>query len=320
MNGRYQDRLYASDRLIAESGWRSNLIVDSAAEVLASLLARDRGAGTGLWWAVGAGDPAWDAALPEPDPATRALVAPTTRVEILPAQMRYLDGSGQPSAKVTPTLEIAAVFPNLRGKAPLVLREFGLQWAVDGSRGGTLLNYVAHAALSVPAMGRLERTLRISFQNLTRVVSPRASLDWLDVPNIPFARRPALLLDGMGATRYAALTRSRVASTLGELAASSLDDLVRKVPDRTNPWATLRARARLLLRLISEDLSATSGARATLLSDLASPSSPTVITTRALGSAAERRVSEQVSAIYSLLDHANTTVAGLTLGGLFEAA
>ncbi len=133
------------------------MIVSRALDLIAGLLANRQGLRGILYWAVGTGDPAWDAAPPAIDPATTELQAEIYRKRLDPSQMTY-DSSSR-------TIAVSVVFgPN---EAIGTLREFGLFGGDSSPRTGSgfLINYTIHAALQHAAGTSLGRQVHFALDS-----------------------------------------------------------------------------------------------------------------------------------------------------------
>ena len=133
-----------------------NLVVARALDLIADLLANRQAVRGLLYWAVGAGDPAWDAlpSPPLPDRLSRTLVKEIYRKRLEPADLNY--------DAATHTLTVHTVF--LPGEATADLREFGL-FGGDASGlfgSGYLFNTARHAVIHKLAGQPLDRTLKLT--------------------------------------------------------------------------------------------------------------------------------------------------------------
>ena len=82
---------------------RPNLVVARALDLIAGLLRCQHGLGGIQYWAVGSGDPAWDANAPPPaDRRARALHHEIFRKRIDPGQISYDGAAKTLSVRVTP--------------------------------------------------------------------------------------------------------------------------------------------------------------------------------------------------------------------------
>lgn len=143
-----------------ESAWESNVIVDSTRSLIAALIKGDPQGVAIARWAVGAGDPVWDAAAPPPDTIRRArtqLFLETGRKTIAPGQVIFLGGS------FTNRLEITSTFTTADVPAG-PLREFGLvAGGTAAANTGVLVNHRVHPRIDMQPGFTLQRTLRLTF-------------------------------------------------------------------------------------------------------------------------------------------------------------
>src|SRR5688572_5085147 len=95
ISGRFQDRLTDAAGRGSVSDWDHNTIVYRALDLMAGLLANRPGLRGPLWWAVGEGDPAWDAAAPAEDPRTTRLAREIFRRPLDPARDITYDPNGR---------------------------------------------------------------------------------------------------------------------------------------------------------------------------------------------------------------------------------
>lgn len=140
---------------------RSNLVVYRALDLIARLLQGKPGLRGILYWAVGSGDPAWDAAPPsDPDPATRQLAREIYRKRLDPAR----DLRWEPESR---TLVVRATFGP--GEAVGPWRELGLFGGDASARPGSgyLINYGIHPVQEKAADAAVDRELRFSLTSET---------------------------------------------------------------------------------------------------------------------------------------------------------
>ncbi len=173
IKGIYRDRLIGADgRIVFDSGWRSNTIVDRGRMLLAAFMKGD-GANGIQYLAVGSGDPNWDNnGAPAPDTATTdGLVARYTGDPIPPEgtfEMVYLDENEDPvtDGSVTTRLQITATltsgYPAPGSDADTFpLREFGLFGRLNGS--DYLINVIRHPVIHKDKDSTLIRVIRLFF-------------------------------------------------------------------------------------------------------------------------------------------------------------
>ena len=165
IGGRYQDTIIDYRGVRRQFPWRSNLVVRGGYELVAALSKRDPRFSGILWWAVGTGDPAWDADLPRPDRDDRNLTDELARFPIDAEHMMFLDNHGAPVASPTPTIQVRGGFAAERLGPGVVLREFGLfgGTATDAPNSGTLVNRVIHPPLALARGELLERRVQLTF-------------------------------------------------------------------------------------------------------------------------------------------------------------
>jgi beta-lactam-binding protein with PASTA domain len=135
------------------------MIVARGLDLIAALLANRTGLRGIVYWAVGSGDPAWDAAPPTIDPATTGLKAEIYRKRIDPTQATY-DSSSR-------TITVSVTFGP--GEAIGMLREFGLFGGDASPRPGSgfLINYTIHAPLQHAAGTSLARQVHFNISSAT---------------------------------------------------------------------------------------------------------------------------------------------------------
>ncbi|MBS1856646.1 MAG: PASTA domain-containing protein [Acidobacteria bacterium] len=156
LSGEFTDLLRGAEGAGAAFPTRPNLVVARALDLVAALLARRPGIAGLLYWAVGAGDPAWDtlAAPPAPDRRAATLVKEVYRKRLAPGDFTY-----DPAARA---LTVRVTF--LPGEATADLREFGL-FGGDASGlpdSGFLFNTARHAVVHKAAGQSLDRTLKLT--------------------------------------------------------------------------------------------------------------------------------------------------------------
>ncbi|QQM44572.1 hypothetical protein [Streptomyces liliifuscus] len=164
-SGRYRDVLVdASGRQVWCRDWRQNLILDGLRRLLAALMKGDPQGARLTHWAVGTGDPSWDAGAVPPEAARRTrsqLYTETARQSLTAGQITFVGGA------FTNRLEITAQFTTADipgGPATWSLREFGVFGGGTGAAGsGVLVNHRIHPRIDMQAGFSLQRTLRLTF-------------------------------------------------------------------------------------------------------------------------------------------------------------
>jgi hypothetical protein len=159
--GEHRDVLLdANGRVVWESPWEHNVIVDTARSLIAALLKGDSQGAAIARWAVGAGEAVWDQSAPPPDAIRRTrsqLFAETGRKTIAAGQIIFLGGT------LTNRLEITSSFTTADVPAG-PLREFGLfAGGTNAANTGVLVNHRVHPRIDMQAGFTLQRTLRLTF-------------------------------------------------------------------------------------------------------------------------------------------------------------
>lgn len=169
LHGMYHDVLTApGGRVIWDRGWRSNTIVTTFRNLLATFVG---GVSPSLGiqgLRVGQGVAAWDAAGPPAAAASQtALVDPNPYLAPRSAlAINYLNGANV-SATPTNRLQIVATLgPNMptwpdANHVAANLREFGLVGTLNGAE--TLMNYVTHPVIVKDPASTLTRTIWLVF-------------------------------------------------------------------------------------------------------------------------------------------------------------
>ncbi|MBA2497473.1 MAG: PASTA domain-containing protein, partial [Acidimicrobiia bacterium] len=135
LRGAVRYRRERTDGTVVDRTWQPNLVVRGCLDLVGALLCEDSDADGLRWLAVGAGDPAWDAGAPNPDPSRVALTAETARVALVPRRSLEVDIE---RGRVL----VTARFP--RGAVTGPIREVGLFGGADASvlpGSGRLVNH-----------------------------------------------------------------------------------------------------------------------------------------------------------------------------------
>jgi len=307
MRGVYRDAVFdAFGGRIADTGWRNNTIVESAWPLIAGLLKNDPVVRGILFWAVGTGRAEWDASPPAVDTAATRLMDEVDRVAVSPETIRYIGADGDPVETPAACIEAGAAFTWNRDRT---LREFGLFGgdATEAAGSGTLINYVIHPRVDIPAGRALTRRLRFT-------LASDAGIRWHSIPPHWLAEVSAERIDGVGEVSAEILNRAGV-STIGDLArvepmemGSDLD-LMRVVE--------LRSKARLALRTAA-GLKPVAGLNdRTAWEVLSTPVNDLIAQARG-ASEAVLRLTEQVGALQLTLD--NRYLRQVTVGRLAQRA
>ena len=239
IQGIYQDSVVQGNgRFPHHTLWIPNTIVDAAWLLLAGLLKRDPALSGILFFAVGAGNPAWDATRTPANPAATRLHNEILRQAVPAADIHYLDDHDEPTSQPASRIQIAAQFtwPDQHQ----TLREFGLFGgdATDMRDSGYLVNYVIHPRLHLETGATLTRRLRLSLRSQVPTESLELPSHWLRSTAIKY-------LDGVGKAYLAALTDMGI-ETIGQLAEAEPTALAVGIPamKRVELWS----KARLVIR------------------------------------------------------------------------
>jgi hypothetical protein len=169
IRGVYRDRLYgAGGRLLRDSGWQNNTILDGCRFLLAGFMLNETASGIASL-AVGQGDPLWDVdGVPAASPsATTGLVnrfnPPIPFAEL---DVAYLDANEQvvagPSMRLQITATLVAGYPAPVAPATSYpLREFGLFANLNGE--DIMINTIRHPVLHKDEASTLIRVIRLYF-------------------------------------------------------------------------------------------------------------------------------------------------------------
>ena len=153
-------------KILWQRDWRPNLIVNGLSNLLAALVMGDSQGQRLMFWAVGSGENAWDGGTLPSDEERRSrfgLYNETGRQEIMPAQMTFIDATGNPQAAISNRLEITAEFAVPEFPAG-PLRELGLFAGGSAAVGsGILINHAIHPRIDLQENFTLQRTLRLTF-------------------------------------------------------------------------------------------------------------------------------------------------------------
>jgi hypothetical protein len=160
-HGEHRDVLLDADgNIVWQTAWAANVVVDAARSLIAALIKGDAQGAPIARWAVGAGDPVWDASGPPPDSVRRTrtqLFAETGRKAVGAGQMTFLGGT------FTNRLEISSSFTTADVPAG-PLREFGLvAGGTTAANTGVLVNHRVHPRIDMQPGFTLQRTLRLTF-------------------------------------------------------------------------------------------------------------------------------------------------------------
>lgn len=163
LRGMYRDTLLdANHRLVFDSGWVSNTIVENGRVLLAALMKGEPGAGGIGWMKVGEGLDKWDERPETAAVSLTDLERPyRNKAKIDPEKdISYLDDNNQKTGRPTRRLEVRVVmgqdFPEK--EQTCALREFGLF-----SKDLRMINCVRHPLIQKAASETLIRVVRLFF-------------------------------------------------------------------------------------------------------------------------------------------------------------
>jgi hypothetical protein len=165
--GQYHDRLLRAGTIVADAGWRPNIVVDRCRQLLAAFMKGDAAASGIQALAVGRGDPAWDATPLPPAPGTEQLVdAAPVMIPVAAADLSYLDAAGHAVAGPTHRLQVVVTLdpgtpPAPMGESGYPLREFALFGDFGGAR--YMIDCVRHPVINKGPGDTLVRTIRLVF-------------------------------------------------------------------------------------------------------------------------------------------------------------
>lgn len=306
IRGIYRDQVRDSrGRLVLDSRWVPNTIVDTAWRLIAGLLKNERRLRGIQFWAVGAGSPEWDHRHVAADPEASRLHEEIHRLRVSPEEIIYLDANGPEVAKPTNRIEVRTSFS--WPEKDQILREFGL-FGGNASRArnrGYLISYVIHPRIDLKAGSTLTRRLRLSFR-------PEIGPQWLEIPRHWLGGSPVQNLDGVGDAYTTALARARIAA-IGELASAEPTTLSVDLP--LMKLVELRAKARLTLRTAA-DLSPVSGLLDRTAWEIIVTPTATLAADVGASEEAVQRLREQMSALQLALD--NQFLQSVTIGELVQ--
>lgn len=175
VQGFYRDILKGPDgKIIYDSNWKRNTIMDSCRVLLARFMRFDPANGlepsNGIQYlAVGKGLPEWDTEIPpvdpaSPDPDLENRYSP--EIPLANLTIVYLDEANSPSITPTNRLQITATL-EAGYPAPVPplstypLREFGFFGSFDGEE--FMINCVRHPVIHKDAQSTLVRAVRLVF-------------------------------------------------------------------------------------------------------------------------------------------------------------
>jgi hypothetical protein len=169
IRGVYRDRLYgAGGRLLRDSGWQNNTILNGCRFLLAGFMLNETASGIASL-AVGQGDPLWDVeGVPAASPsATTGLVNRfNPPIPVAELDVAYLDANDQviagPGMRLQITATLVPGYPEPVAPATSYpLREFGLFASLNGQ--DIMINTIRHPVLHKDETSTLMRVIRLYF-------------------------------------------------------------------------------------------------------------------------------------------------------------
>ena len=172
LKGMYRDILTAGDgRVLYDSGWTANTIVDRCRILLAGLMKNESSTSGIQFLAVGQGLEDWDDTTgpPPSDPATTTTDLVTRYNPPIPVNrlsLAYLDENAAVVVNPTNRLQITATLepgypPPLASLNTYPLREFGLFGNFEGN--DYMINNIRHPVIHKDAATTLVRVIRLYF-------------------------------------------------------------------------------------------------------------------------------------------------------------
>ena len=168
IKGIYRDLLQGPDnRVIFDSGWRSNTVVQQCRSLIAGFIKNDSSSGI-QYLAVGKGKEEWDKNQildPVPDTVMNLESPYPTPLEVKDLDLCYLDESDNVSNEVSNRLQIKATlkpgYPHPIQFNAYPLREFGLFGRFSGK--DFMINCIRHPVIYKDASATLIRTINLFF-------------------------------------------------------------------------------------------------------------------------------------------------------------
>lgn len=163
--GQFKDRIYdaKTGKLIAETDWSKNTIVNNINKAIAFALA---GKGGLCYWAIGSGQASWDDNnLPSPSPTDTQLVNEIGRKVIPTSAFKFLDAQGNVTSDITNILQITLTFNASECNGDW--REFAIVGgnATNEVNTGIIINHKIHKLQSKTENIQIERSMRFTFNN-----------------------------------------------------------------------------------------------------------------------------------------------------------
>ncbi len=170
IKGIYRDTMIGADnRIIKDSGWVSNTILDGCRMLMTGFMKNDNSKGI-QFLAVGQGQDSWDKnGAPSPDRVTTTDLENRYKkvINVSDLQARYLDGNDEPVKDPTDRLQITATLgpgypePVSKEAGTYPLREFGLFSTIGD--GDVMINCIRHPVIHKEKTATLIRVIRLYF-------------------------------------------------------------------------------------------------------------------------------------------------------------
>ena len=242
IKGYYCDTLTDSQgRVLCDSSWRSNLIVQNCNLFLAGLMKQHQGIQGILYLAIGEGEDDWDSSRPSPLLTTSRLAREVARKALTEDHIVYLDNTNEPMETSSNRLEVTAEFSGeeFASNGPKHLREFGLFGgdATNETDSGFMIDYVIHLRIDLMPEMRLIRKVRLTF------LTGAAKLEELTGFG---SALPVKSIDGIG-DEYARQLAASGVQSVSDLIEIDPMSSVGKVPQVK--LREFRAKARMVMRL-----------------------------------------------------------------------
>lgn len=172
IRGIYRDILRTPDnKVISDSGWKSNIIVDRCRVLLAAFMSNETTLGVKKL-KIGTGLEAWDTTTPAPTANLTALTdsSPFTKT-IGTSDIAYLDDRDEqvtgPTNRIQVTVTLAKNEPAPpSGQSSYPMREFGLFGSYTDSAGTAhdyMIDCIRHPVIHKDPSASLERIVRLYF-------------------------------------------------------------------------------------------------------------------------------------------------------------
>lgn len=170
IDGMFKDIIRCGDKVVEETPWTHNLVVQSVTNLIAAQISGKMGSGN-LYWAVGSGDTSWDAegADVKPTLGETQLTNEIGRKKITDTDIEFYTADNQHSDDITNRLHITSMFTEEECNGNW--REFGLFGGDDAGvmvNTGIMIDKKHHGLISKTNETTVERHLILTF-NLAAV-------------------------------------------------------------------------------------------------------------------------------------------------------